>query len=593
MATKNWFFDFSLLKSHHHHHHHQQQLDGLYYNAAAHGAASFQAESQSRINVNLPYTHSAGATIGSGSLRDLAPSSSTFHLTAYGSAAAAIVPEPRKRGVGRMGAGKDGPSPRKSIDTFGQRTSVYRGVTRHRWTGRYEAHLWDNSCRKEGQTRKGRQGGYDKEDKAARAYDLAALKYWGPSTTINFPLSTYEAELEVMKNMTRQEYVASLRRKSSGFSRGASVYRGVTRHHQHGRWQARIGRVAGNKDLYLGTYSTQEEAAEAYDIAAIKFRGVNAVTNFDMSKYDILKIHAEKIHAAALNEQHGQEISFKYKPVDQKLIKERRDTPGSDALCVQDENHRIVTSGLPTETPGSRLELVSTHDQDNLVSTSVSPCGLSKNLLDWQMLYQQAAATQQKHERNSWGHAAVGQDNCSSSPHELHAGSPAGLMNHHHGLPSSAASFLSSSQGYQAGRSDQPTMQSAGFEHVGTITSDQQLRTSDQRAISNSGLTYNQGSHERSDVNVSESPKNSVGESEEASSKNSTFDRVMPGNLPRNLVFSSATTSTVKMNPSYDTNPLSTWIGISNPLTMSTLPGQPANHSHMGSSPIFAHSWTE
>jgi hypothetical protein len=27
------------------------------------------------------------------------------------------------------------------------------------------------------------------------------------------------------------------------------------RHHQHGRWQARIGRVSGNKDLYLGTFS--------------------------------------------------------------------------------------------------------------------------------------------------------------------------------------------------------------------------------------------------------------------------------------------------------------------------------------------------
>jgi hypothetical protein len=54
--------------------------------------------------------------------------------------AAAPVSEPRKRGTGRMGAaaasaagGKDGsgPSPRKSIDTFGQRTSVYRGVTRY------------------------------------------------------------------------------------------------------------------------------------------------------------------------------------------------------------------------------------------------------------------------------------------------------------------------------------------------------------------------------------------------------------------------------------------------------------------------------
>ncbi|KAL1548842.1 AP2-like ethylene-responsive transcription factor AIL5 [Salvia divinorum] len=193
------------------------------------------------------------------------------------------------------------PPAKKAVETFGQRTSIFRGVTRHRWTGRYEAHLWDNSCRREGQSRKGRQGGYDKEEKAARAYDLAALKYWGPTTTTNFPVSGYEREMEEMKHMTRQEFVASLRRSSSGFSRGASIYRGVTRHHQHGRWQARIGRVAGNKDLYLGTFSTQEEAAEAYDIAAIKFRGLNAVTNFDMSRYDVRSIASSNLPIGGAN----------------------------------------------------------------------------------------------------------------------------------------------------------------------------------------------------------------------------------------------------------------------------------------------------
>ncbi|XP_019174774.1 PREDICTED: AP2-like ethylene-responsive transcription factor ANT [Ipomoea nil] len=220
----------------------------------------------------------------------------------------------KKRASGKLATTKQ-PIHRKSIDTFGQRTSQYRGVTRHRWTGRYEAHLWDNSCKKEGQTRKGRQvylGGYDMEEKAARAYDLAALKYWGPSTHINFPLENYQKELEEMKNMTRQEHVAHLRRKSSGFSRGASIYRGVTRHHQHGRWQARIGRVAGNKDLYLGTFSTQEEAAEAYDIAAIKFRGISAVTNFDISRYDVDKILASNSPAAGELCRRNKEAAVEY-----------------------------------------------------------------------------------------------------------------------------------------------------------------------------------------------------------------------------------------------------------------------------------------
>ncbi|KAL3623292.1 Ethylene-responsive transcription factor wri1 [Castilleja foliolosa] len=168
------------------------------------------------------------------------------------------------------------------------RSSIYRGVTRHRWTGRFEAHLWDKTTWNSIQNKRGKQiylGAYDNEEDAARTYDLAALKYWGPPSILNFPLEAYTKEIEEMQKMSKEEYLASLRRHSSGFSRGVSKYRGVARHHHNGRWEARIGRVCGNKYLYLGTYSTQEEAAAAYDMAAIEYRGPNAVTNFDINNY--------------------------------------------------------------------------------------------------------------------------------------------------------------------------------------------------------------------------------------------------------------------------------------------------------------------
>ncbi|XWS69758.1 hypothetical protein CRYUN_Cryun04dG0206500 [Craigia yunnanensis] len=182
-----------------------------------------------------------------------------------------------------------------------KRSSRFRGVSRHRWTGRFEAHLWDKGSWNPTQRKKGKQGAYNEEESAARAYDLAAIKYWGISTFTNFPVTDYENEIEIMKSVTKEEYLASLRRRSSGFSRGVSRYRGVARHHHNGRWEARIGRVFGNKYLYLGTYSTQEEAAHAYDIAAIEYRGISAVTNFDLSTY-IRWLKPEANHALASEE---------------------------------------------------------------------------------------------------------------------------------------------------------------------------------------------------------------------------------------------------------------------------------------------------
>lgn len=131
-------------------------------------------------------------------------------------------------------------TPEGVLNGEAQPPQVYRGVSRHRLTQRWEASLW----------LEGRQlylGGFDSQMDAAHAYDLAALACKGPDAIINFSAAEYEAQLREIADFSREEVVAYVRRRSAAFSRGKSKYRGVSGH--NGRWEARIGSFGGRKNV--------------------------------------------------------------------------------------------------------------------------------------------------------------------------------------------------------------------------------------------------------------------------------------------------------------------------------------------------------
>src|SRR5215469_8639660 len=127
-------------------------------------------------------------------------------------------------------------------------TSSYKGIRR------LNAHTWE--ARVDNQT----VGYFDTALDASFAYDKAALELYGEKAQLNHPLKEVLAWIVPMRQFGRK---------------GVSGYRGVQPCGD--RWGAEI---KGNKQLYqLGFFDTAEEAALAYDKAALELYGEKAQLN--------------------------------------------------------------------------------------------------------------------------------------------------------------------------------------------------------------------------------------------------------------------------------------------------------------------------
>jgi hypothetical protein len=144
----------------------------------------------------------------------------------------------------------------------GSNTSSYKGVSWYTRNSVWVVQLYDPQTKRQQYI-----GYYDSEEDAARAYDCAAVKLLGLDTKRNFPEEIISEPPVSLGDKQRD-------RKTSRFSFG------VWWNKRDSSWRARLYDPQTKRQKSIGTFASEEDAARAYDCAAVKLLGLGTKRNF-------------------------------------------------------------------------------------------------------------------------------------------------------------------------------------------------------------------------------------------------------------------------------------------------------------------------
>jgi len=150
--------------------------------------------------------------------------------------------------------------------------SQFRGVSWCEKVKKWRALLWDGQKQRF-------LGHFSTDTEAARAYDRSLLELKGIEAKTNFPATDYESAPPVADDGKRPA--------------PSSIYKGVCFNKVSNKWESRMKQ--GTRNVYLGMFDNEQEAARAYDLAVLATKGAAAGTNFPPEVYS----EEERADAAA------------------------------------------------------------------------------------------------------------------------------------------------------------------------------------------------------------------------------------------------------------------------------------------------------